>query len=74
MGAIWEIIRRCGGVRAIAEAVASGEPGDLERKRWAIHKWPKNGIPERHWAALMSLGDITVEELHAANEALRQAA
>lgn len=61
--AISEIIRRCGGVQLVADRTDSTVS--------AVHKWSKNGIPERHWRTLRGLSDITVEELHHANEAVR---
>ena len=61
------IIRLCGGPDTIAEAT--------ELTAYAVKKWPGNGIPEAHWSKLRSiLPHLTVEDLHAANEALRTAA
>lgn len=60
-----EIIKACGGPARITDA--SGE----EVGRWAPYKWPKIGIPEQHWALIRSLSDVTVEQLHEANEQTR---
>jgi carbamoyl-phosphate synthase small subunit len=53
------IIERCGGPERVADHTGLG--------LWAIKKWPRNGIPEKHWAGLRELADIPIEELHAAN-------
>lgn len=63
---IQDIIERAGGPEKIAGAIGA--------KHWAVRKWPKNGIPEKHWAALRGLTDIPIEQLHAANELIRIAA
>lgn len=74
MEAIRAIITRCGGDQAVAEAISTGDTEDIKRKRWAVQKWTHNGIPEKHWATLRSMGDVSVSELHAANQAVREAA
>ena len=65
MDAIRDIIRRCGGIDVIAEAIGSTPH--------AIYKWPASGIPERHWSKLRTLADLSLAELHTANEAARSA-
>lgn len=38
----------------------------------AVRKWPRMGIPEKHWFALFSLEPtLRVETLHKWNEAIR---
>lgn len=70
---IEQIIKDAGGARAISEA--SG-PIDQNGKRPltydAVYKWPKIGIPDRHWQLVMSLTSSTPEELFAANLAARE--
>ena len=39
----------------------------------AVYKWMANGIPERHWALVMGMCPVTVEELHRLNEQARAA-
>lgn len=76
MRTVTQIIEACGGPEAI-EAAAGPHPtkdGKPKLSHWAIRKWPQSGIPEWHWPLLMGLSDLTVEELHAANEAARQVA
>ena len=66
MRAIEQIIEQAGGRPAIGRRVGL---------RWGVHKWPENGIPERHWPVLMELvPDLTADELVAANAAARQRA
>lgn len=62
-----EILERCGG----PEAIALASQGKLSR--WAVYKWPKNGIPEDRWDLVMELTEVSVEEIYAANQALRRA-
>lgn len=77
MRAILQIITDCGGPEGIE--AASGmrlRPGKKRPQpclsHWAVRKWPATGIPERHWPLLMKLRkDLSLEELHAANEAAR---
>lgn len=61
-----QIIDACGGADALAER--------LSISGWAIHKWPKNGIPEKHWAALIDIAESSPQELFGANERARVAA
>ena len=63
MRTIPDIIKACGGHDAVAGATGL--------KVDAVRKWPRNGIPEKHWADLRHLCDASVEELHAVNEAAR---
>lgn len=67
MRTISEIITDCGGIARI-EGAANGE-----LSHWAVRKWPNSGIPEKNWALIRSLTEISPEELHAANEAARAA-
>lgn len=67
---VGRIIRIAGGVDRVADATrASRRPVTFE----AVYKWPKYGIPEHHWRAVMGLceGRIGPVELHHANEAAR---
>jgi hypothetical protein len=60
-----EILDAAGGPGKIAEAsegVVSVE---------AVYKWPKIGIPDRHWPFIMGLCDVSAAELLAANIAAR---
>lgn len=63
MSTIADIINRCGGIEAIRKAIGTTD--------WAVRKWPSNGIPEKHWAVLRSLGAVTADELHRVNEGIR---
>lgn len=69
------IIQNCGGAEAI-ERASGKDPADERKNRlssWAVHKWRKGGIPERHWPLVMGiLPDLTPQQLHDANEALRR--
>lgn len=56
-----EIIKAAGGAPRIAEASGGGIKVD------AVYKWPKIGIPDRHWPTIMPLAAATAEEMHAAN-------
>lgn len=65
---ISDIIKRAGG----PEAIAARANGKLSR--WAVYKWPSNGIPASHWPILIELAKVTANELLAANVAARSAA
>jgi hypothetical protein len=71
------IIKACGGPEKIEAASGTRRrPGKRQTipvlSHWAVRKWPSTGIPERHWPLLMKLrGDLTLDELHTANEAVR---
>ena len=68
---ILDIIRSCGGARAIAKAtVAAGVPVTIN----AVYKWQTSGIPDRHWATLIKLNaKLTEADLFRSNEAVRRA-
>lgn len=66
MRTVSDIIRDCGGAGKIAEASKRAITAD------AIRKWLSIGIPEKHWAVVMPLGDVTLEELYAANTKARK--
>ncbi len=38
----------------------------------AVYAWRQKGIPERHWQFVQRVCGVTAEQLHRANEALRQ--
>lgn len=59
------IIKAAGGVNAIAAA----SRGELTID--AVHKWRRNGIRDWHWPLLMSLCDVTPDQLLQANERQR---
>jgi hypothetical protein len=61
-----EVVERCGG----PEAIAAASQGRLTH--WAVYKWAKNGIPEDRWDLVMELAKVSVEEIYAANQALRR--
>ncbi|OIM94128.1 hypothetical protein BLN97_12650 [Bradyrhizobium elkanii] len=61
-----DVIWAAGGPAKIAAASKGAVTVD------AVHKWRRNGIRDWHWALLMSLSGVTVEQLYAAN--LKQAA
>lgn len=63
---VTDIIRSAGGAAVIAAAT--------DQTEWAIAKWSRNGIPEKHWAALRRLNrDLSAELLHGVNETIRAA-
>lgn len=59
------IIKRAGG----AVAIASETKGELSAD--AVYKWPKIGIPDRHWPLVMRLSGASADEMLAANVAAR---
>ena len=63
---ISNIVENCGGRNAIAEKSAKLSAD-------AVRKWEGKGIPEKHWASVMSLyqGELTEKMLHDLNECLR---
>ncbi len=69
-GTVKEIIKLAGGAAKIAEAsAASVIPEKVSAE--AVWKWPKIGIPDRHWPIIRGLCDVTAEELYQANVAAR---
>jgi hypothetical protein len=68
MKTIQAIIKEAGGARAITEASGGTFKAD------AVYKWTEIGIPDRHWPLLMSLTEVTAEELFQANRAARAGA
>ena len=63
------IIDEAGGAPRIARASAKT---DNPIKVDAVYKWPKKfGIPERHWSLVMSLTNRSLEDIYAANRAVR---
>ncbi len=62
--ALSTIIMRCG-IERLAKAT-----GETARE---IDQWIGNGIPEKHWAIVRMLTDISTAALHAANERVRGA-
>ena len=65
---IRQIIKDAGGPATIAEASKkSAKPIGAE----AVKKWTRIGIPDDHWPLMISLSGKSVEEIYAANAALR---
>jgi hypothetical protein len=62
---IREIIEAAGGPSAIAEASSGSVTVE------AVYKWPKIGIPDRHWTFILPLAGATADEMLAANVAAR---
>ncbi|UIK04883.1 hypothetical protein [Neorhizobium galegae] len=66
---IRDVIKVAGGPAAVqAELERRGH--DLTRD--AIYKWPKTGVPDRYWDALIQLTDLGPKELYRANCAARE--
>jgi len=64
---VQQIIEKAGGASAIAEA----SKGKITTE--AVYKWPKIGIPDRHWPIVLPLAGATADEMMAANIAARSA-
>jgi len=73
MRTIQDIIAACGGPKKIAEAVSEADPSAKPLTEWAVRKWHRVGIVDRHWPVIRSLMDISPAELHEANECVRAA-
>ncbi|MEM8971736.1 MAG: hypothetical protein AAGD43_06735 [Pseudomonadota bacterium] len=76
---IRDIITNCGdgaeflsGATAIARKSQDIDLADTVAIK-TIYKWPVLGIPERRWSIIRALTDVTLAELHSANEAVRAA-
>lgn len=71
------IIQRAGGPKPLHAKMAGLadcgmlEPGQVVSEK-GIYSWHEIGIPERHWAAVRLLCDVTTTDLHLANERLRR--
>lgn len=64
MRTISDIIEAAGGAKTVGERVALKD---------GVRKWPEIGIPNRYWDALIAMSpDLTVDELHVANRAVRR--
>ena len=66
MRTIPDIIKDAGGASAIAGASDGRVSID------AIYKWPKIGIPDRHWPLVLPLAKASADELMAANLMARE--
>ena len=64
---IFDVIKRCGGPLKIKDESA----GTIESDR-TPYKWPRVGIPERHWSLITRLSGVEAPELHELNERARQ--
>lgn len=62
-----EIIKSAGG----AVKIAAESEGEITAD--AVYKWPKIGIPDRHWPLIIRLSNATPAELMAANVVARSA-
>lgn len=60
-----DLIKRAGG----ATAIQRGSRGEVSAA--AVYKWPKIGIPDRHWPLIISLTGATADELLSANQIAR---
>lgn len=60
-----QIIQAAGGAATIAAASDGAVSVD------AVYKWPRIGIPDRHWAFVMPLANASADEMLAANIAAR---
>lgn len=71
MRTVDDIIRDAGGAQAVADHInGQADPrlgGRPAITVWAVHKWRLNGIPEKHWPALMRLAEADAATLYAAN-------
>lgn len=72
-----EIIQRGGGPKALHARHKEVIKAEKRRNEKAvaektIYSWFENGIPEKHWAFVMSECRVTEADLHRANEALRR--
>lgn len=63
---VQSIIKRAGGASRIAELLGGRLTSD------AIYKWPKIGIPDRHWPLIMRLSGASADEMLAANVSARK--
>jgi len=65
---ISEIIKACGGPKAISSA---SEQTRRPITVWAVHKWRLGGIPDHQWPLVMRLApSVTVNDLYQANQAV----
>ena len=71
MNPIREIVRKAGGPREVAAALAES---DCPVGEWAVFKWYRSGIPEEHWPVIITLSGSTVQEIFDANAAARKLA
>jgi hypothetical protein len=62
-----DIIEAAGGPKVVAEACGPSVSVD------AVYKWPRIGIPDRHWPHILPLAGASAAEMLAANIAARAA-
>lgn len=65
---IRDIIRLAGGPQVVADATG----GEVSVE--AVYKWPKIGIPDRHWPAIIRLTGVSADKLLEANIVARREA
>lgn len=62
------IIEDAGGPASVAKGLQeSGGQITVD----AVYKWQSNGIPDRYWAPLMPMANVTADEIFRANEIAR---
>lgn len=67
-----DIVQRGGGPKGLYARLLEMVDVDQVITESAVYKWRDNGIPERHWPVVQRVCDVTAEQLHLANEALRR--
>jgi hypothetical protein len=65
-----QIVERAGGASAIARAA---EERGVKLKVFAVYKWSKIGIPQKHWTLVTSMSQVSAQQIFEANERLKSA-
>jgi hypothetical protein len=56
---VQNIVARCGGAAFLATQVSLSA--------WAVYKWYRDGIPNRHWPTIIELSGVSAAELYHAD-------
>lgn len=59
-----DLIKKVGSTTKLAAA--------LDRTQYAVDRWRSQGIPPEHWAAIMDIYGVSLQELHDISEICRK--
>lgn len=69
-----EIVHKGGGPKELSDrslVLSRSDEAEFVAEK-TIYSWFKSGIPEKHWRFVMPICGVTEEQLHRANEEVRQ--
>lgn len=66
-----DLVLAAGGPDKIA---AAADHRGIKLTKWAVYKWPQNGIPQKHWALISDLANADPAEIYQANNLVKRVA